>query len=232
MLRYLAMVLALTVVTVITTDAQAQIKAEAIKGELKGKEEVVEKELKKDAKYIIRLNSDDFDTYLYIRDAKNQEVAKNDDAGGSLNSALKFSPTESGKYKLVAGSFMNQGTGKYTLEIIETAELQPKGKAISKKGKITKEKTFKGLPFASHNIKMKKGSAYEINFKSEAFDPIMVIRRKGEEKPLDIDDDGGDGLNSKLLFYPSQDEEFEIMLGSLNKKEGDYTLEIQEYTGK
>lgn len=62
----------------------------------------------------IVLNSGDFDPVLTLQDAEGNEIASNDDFGGSLNSTLIVSLPSDGEYQVVATSFDGQG-GDYDL---------------------------------------------------------------------------------------------------------------------
>jgi hypothetical protein len=209
--------------------AQAQIKT--INGEMKAgqPENIEEMKLKAGDTLLLRMNSADFDTFIRIRDENNQEVAADDDGGEGLNSKLVYKVEKDGAYKIVATSFGNNGVGNYTLDIVNLGQLKSIGKPFEKASKIDgNSKTLRNLPYESHFIKMEKGKAYQIDYKSTAFDPILGVRLKGTEKFVDGDDDGGEGLNSKLLFIPTETGEYELLLGSFNKQQGDFTLTIQE----
>ena len=69
----------------------------------------------------VTMDSDDFDTYLYLLDADNQEViVVNDDFEGSLSrSRITFEVIEDVRYQVVAASFANAGSGSYSLSITQ-----------------------------------------------------------------------------------------------------------------
>ncbi len=70
-----------------------------------------------------QLGTGGLDTVLRIIDGRGQQVAQNDDApnGSSTNSAIAIDVT-AGTYFLSAGSYLEQGTGEYSLTVAFTAE--------------------------------------------------------------------------------------------------------------
>lgn len=64
----------------------------------------------------IIVTSEDFDTVLSLVGPDGEEVAFNDDFGGTLNSRIVYSVPVSGSYTVIAKSFDGQG-GDYALEV-------------------------------------------------------------------------------------------------------------------
>jgi thiol-disulfide isomerase/thioredoxin len=83
----------------------------------------------------INLRSADFDAYLRIEDSAGKQLAEDDDSGGNLDAKIVFKAPKTDTYTIIATTYANGETGKFTL----TAE--QKGKAD---GKETKE--IKKLP--------------------------------------------------------------------------------------
>ena len=67
--------------------------------------------------YEIRLNSKDFDSFLFLKDTKGKQLAHDDDSGGGLNSKLEFRAPATGVYVIIATSLGMQGSGDYDLTI-------------------------------------------------------------------------------------------------------------------
>ncbi len=61
----------------------------------------------------IDLESRDFDTYLYLL-REGTQLQRNDDGGVGLNSRIA-TPLDPGTYTIRVGSFMNRGSGQFTL---------------------------------------------------------------------------------------------------------------------
>lgn len=73
----------------------------------------------------IRLNSEDFDSYLELRSAAGSFMVSDDDGGGNLNSLIGPLTLEGGgTYIITARSLGGTSTGKYTLSFTQ-AELAP-----------------------------------------------------------------------------------------------------------
>ena len=64
----------------------------------------------------IVLTSEDFDTVLTLLGPDGEEVAFNDDFGGTLNSRIVYSAKVTGTYTVITKSFDGQG-GSYSLEV-------------------------------------------------------------------------------------------------------------------
>ena len=56
------------------------------------------------------------DPFLYLRDSTGNLLASNDDGGSGLNSRIKFTPSASGNYYLVADAY-SSSTGTYALSV-------------------------------------------------------------------------------------------------------------------
>ena len=69
-------------------------------------------------KIVLELESGDFDAYVHLMDADNNQLAHNDDvAEGNTNSRLEFIAPSSGSYTALANSLRGGATGAYTLKI-------------------------------------------------------------------------------------------------------------------
>jgi tetratricopeptide (TPR) repeat protein len=64
----------------------------------------------------IVMDSEDFDTVLTLMGPNGDEVAFNDDSGGTLNSRIIYSVPTTGNYTIVARSYSGQG-GNYNIEV-------------------------------------------------------------------------------------------------------------------
>ncbi|MBE2182065.1 MAG: PPC domain-containing protein [Anaerolineae bacterium] len=65
----------------------------------------------------ILLTSEDFDTYLELRDSGDLVIAQDDDSAGSLNSLIAFTLPSSGEFVIVARAFSDSAAGVYTLSL-------------------------------------------------------------------------------------------------------------------
>jgi thiol-disulfide isomerase/thioredoxin len=178
--------------------------------------------------YTIDLQSKKFDTLLIVRDADGKQLAVDDDGGEGLNSRLMFVAPQDGMYKLVVTAFGGRGAGEYTLTV--TTE-EP---AFSTKGKLTgddpMDRVRKDSHSKTHEVKLEGGKAYIVYLMSKSFDPYLRVE-DAEGKSLGENDDGGGGLNSKLMIRPEKGGMFKIIATSFaGGQTGDYLVSVQGLT--
>lgn len=197
-------------------------------------------ELKEGAAYTIDMVSTDFDAYLRVLDADGNELADDDDSGGNLDARVLFIPEKTATYKVVATSF-NGGTGAFDLSI-KTADFGKVVKADPKKaidakepfcltGKLVandpKDDVQQNSPHHVHLVTMKAGKTYVIDMMGSKIDSYLRVEDK-DKKQLAEDDDGGDGLNSRLTFEPTADGVYRIIVTTFDGGEGTYLLAVRE----
>jgi hypothetical protein len=181
--------------------------------------------------YQIDMTSDKFDTYLWLQDGTGKEIMKDDDSGDdgkNHNARLFFAPEAEGEYKIIAGSFGDNGKGAYTLNIQPLPEVK-----IGDKTKVTigaNDSKVKGnILFKGVAVKLEQGKTYKLDLTGDnnVIDPILAIGKPGAPKLEAIDDDGGGGLNSRIMFTPKTTGIYFVGCGSLGAKSGDLELTIQ-----
>jgi len=69
--------------------------------------------------YVFDLRSQAFDAYLRILDPNGQQVAYNDDWGGTLNSHIEYTAPTTGVYQVIASSLGGSSTGDYEFEAVQ-----------------------------------------------------------------------------------------------------------------
>lgn len=82
-------------------------------------------------------------------------------------------------------------------------------------------------PHKIHVIPMKAGKTYTIDLQSKDFDAFLRLEDAAGQQ-LAMDDDGGDGLNSRLVFQPRRNENYRIIATSLGNGTGNYILTVRE----
>jgi hypothetical protein len=153
------------------------------------------------------------DPMLGIYDSEGNQIAFNDDANMSLNSALSFTPQQSGDIFVEARAFAEDGTGRYRLAAtsgpIPTDDV---GNDASTRARITAGREVTGnIEFEGdtdwYRLSARTGQRYQITLNGasgadEALtDPLLrVLDREGNE--LAMSDDTEEGLNSALEFSP------------------------------
>lgn len=183
-------------------------------------------------RYTIRAASDDFDTILALyRTGGNEPVAENDDADGSLNSRINHTASETGTYCLRVTGYGGRAGGSYTV----SAEVAPAIAPPSNSPTRTESTAWNvfdgelsgGAP-RDYALTLREGQVAMISLESEAFDPMLEIRRASDPdgEAVDMDDDGGSGLNSFLVFSGEPGEYLVRVRGFSTSAEGAYTLKI------
>jgi hypothetical protein len=73
--------------------------------------------LEAERNYVIDLQSAQFDAYLRLEDAAGNNLARDDDSGGGLNSRINFRPQQTGFYRVIATSLGNGSIGEFNLTV-------------------------------------------------------------------------------------------------------------------
>lgn len=60
-----------------------------------------------------------WDNYLYLESPAGMVLKQDDDSGGLRNARIRFFPSESGSYRIIATTFLPGQTGTYTLTVQE-----------------------------------------------------------------------------------------------------------------
>lgn len=179
--------------------------------------------------YEIALNSSDFDAYLVVIHPDGSSY-RNDDGGSGLNSRLVTTPSSSGTMRVIARSFGRTPTGNYTLSInaSETAgggQMVPAG---TRTGTLTTNSSrFDGYRGQEFFVPVSANRSYEINLTSSDFDTYLVVFHPDGTRYTN--DDGGSGLNSRLVTTPRSSGDMRIIArGYLRDATGTFTLETQQ----
>lgn len=165
--------------------------------------------------YTIDLKSDDFDPFMRLESPGGDILKVDDDGGGDLNSRITYVPTEAGEYRIFATSL--GGGGNFTLSV----------QASKSKLALSETKELKEAS-ASHRFKAAAGKRYVIDLTSKAFDAFLRLNSPGGNE-VATDDDGGDGLNSRITFEAAENGAYEIVVTSFDGDgRGEYQLTARE----
>lgn len=152
------------------------------------------------------------DTMLGIYDAQGNQLAFNDDANGSLNSALRFVPQASGDIFVEARGYSAEATGAYRLGVsAEAIPADDAGGDASTRARASAGRTTNGnIEYEGdvdwYRFAARSGNRYQITLNAAAEnglgDPVLrVIGADGAD--LAMNDDGDGSLNSALEFTPT-----------------------------
>ncbi len=181
----------------------------------------------------IRLESDDFDAYLFAFGPGMAEAMTDDDSGGGLNSELTLQFSETGTYRIGAGALSAGSTGSYSLSVTEPLdmnELATDGRILRRgsppMGTLTAaDPVIDGKAVQAWAFTAKAGDFVTIELMSDDFDAYLYVVGPGLPEPL-TDDDGGEGLNSRLDVSFPNDGLYRVVASSLGGALGMFTLRV------
>jgi thiol-disulfide isomerase/thioredoxin len=192
--------------------------------------------------YQIDLKSMDFDAVLRLEDADGKQVAFNDDfeLGKSLDSRIVYKATKTEEYKIIA-TCLDQKTGKFTLTVVEAVggasasifkgnatELKDKDGKGRYEGELTdKDPVVRNHYYKVFTFKMEEGKTYRIDHMSDDIDAYLFLEDP-DGITLAQDDDGGDGLNSRIIHLAKKTGLYRIIPTTLPpNKTGKFILEVK-----
>lgn len=183
-------------------------------------------ELKTDSTYRFQVESagNVFRPYLRIEDEQGMALEQASASDGKP-AELTFSPLVDGKYTLVVTSVANGDTGNYALSVSRgegAATVQFNGMLANTD---PLDNVRQGCRQKVYVHKMSAGRTYTIDLEGQFDTYIRVENSKGTN--LAEDDDGGDGLNSRLTFRPTQNDSYRVIVTSCGQGAvGPYKLRI------
>lgn len=181
------------------------------------------------------------DPMLGIYDAQGNQLAFNDDSGETLNSALQYTPQQSGEVFVEARAFNTEATGAYRLAITSAA-IPPDdaGNDASTRARINSGRSVTGnIEYEGdvdwYRLSARSGQVYRIALAGAAEgglgDPMLrVLDAQGNE--LASNDDSEGSLNSALEFTPQANGNvFVEARGYADTYTGAYTLSVNGSQG-
>jgi hypothetical protein len=197
---------------------------------------VREVSLERGVPYVIDLMSPEFDAFLRIEDEAGVTIAENDDGGFGTDARLTYTPSRSGKYRVVVTTFQG-GAGNYHLHV----EKRSTERSVSPNASVVVfQESFSLRPgdpvdrlnakanAREHRMELKGGTSYSVELASNEFDAFLRIE-DDENHPLTEDDDSGGNLNAKLLFTPARTGAYRMIATSFQRGHGRYTLTVREF---
>jgi hypothetical protein len=160
----------------------------------------------------IRLESSDYDAYLYLFGPGLTETLTDDDGGSGRNSALTITFPQTGTYTVGAGALSAGAVGAYTLTVTEPVQLStlpPEERLLTlgslQHGTLTAaDPIADGRPVQVWGFEARAGQLATIDLMSTDFDSYLQVLGPGLQGTL-TDDDGGEGLDSRLQISFSAD---------------------------
>ncbi|MEZ5959642.1 MAG: PPC domain-containing protein [Hyphomonadaceae bacterium] len=152
------------------------------------------------------------DPMLSIYDAEGNQLAFNDDANGTLNSALRYAPSQNGVVFVEARAFSSEATGAYRLGV-SSEDVPPDDAAndSSTRARANAGRTTNGnIEYEGdvdwYRFSARTGNSYRVTLAGAGDNPLgdpvlRVLDRDGNE--LAVNDDSDGSLNSALEFIPA-----------------------------
>jgi hypothetical protein len=185
---------------------------------------------------VITMESSEIDTYLILEAPDGSVVAEDDDGADGFNSRIRTRLPQTGSYTIWAGSFGGDETGSYTLTVEESdpsdrPDLESISFGETREGFIDEGDSSDPVdgdlaePVA---LEAESGMQAEISMESSELDTYLILEAPDGTIAAE-NDDGGSGLNSRILTELSQTGTYTIWAGSYGGSEvGRYTLSVTE----
>lgn len=184
-------------------------------------------EAQRGERYRVSVQSDDFDTYLIVNGP--DDNLENDDGGNGTNSELTFAADRRDTWEVVVTSYAEGETGEYTL-VVERLDGggdvdHGSGRLRQEYGRLERSDAMldSGEYFDEYRFEGRRGQRVILELESDDFDAYLILLSPDEEQTED--DDGGNGLNSRIDTVLSENGEYRVMVTTFAEDEdGDYLL--------
>ena len=175
---------------------------------------------------------------IYTTDGHLIPGTANDDGGAGRNSVVDFIAPESARYFIAAGAHF-QHTGEYRLSVEAVTDDYPAttatGAVVKVGGSATGEIEAPGDTdwFA---VELITGREYQLDLegwrtdRGTLEDPYLLGIYAADGTLIDgtTDDDGGEGLNSRVSFEAPESGTYYIAAGAYDEHTGDYLLSVED----
>lgn len=193
--------------------------------------------------YRVTLRSTDFDAYLAVGAHAGPECGDcdtDDDGGGGTDAGLRFRPERAGVYEIRANSYGGDETGRYTLVLEDEGVVAPADTVVAPGtvvfnrplvGRLehTDEKSQNGAYVDTYTFAGQAGDVLVITLESADFDAYVKLGsvEHGACRPLQADDNGAGGTNSRLRVRLPRTGDVHIHVSSRRRGGmGAYTLTV------
>ena len=190
----------------------------------------------------IDMQSTDLDSYLILQDQNGNELQRNDDfASGGLNSRIQYTLPYSGMYRVMTMSYRTSGVmfGSYTVSVTGSGMVaQPMGQVTSGQiaiGQMMQSQLTAGSPvnsdgrrYALWTFMGSAGQYVTIDMQSTDIDSYLMLQDQNGNQ-LQLNDDGGGALNSRIQYTLPYSGMYRLMTMSLatsGRVFGTYTLSL------
>jgi len=192
----------------------------------------------------IDMQSTDLDSYLILQDQNGNELQRNDDGGGGLNSRINFTLPYSGVYRIMAMSFRTSGVifGNYTLSVaggptmggpmvqnlanpsgvVGTIQVGQQAQGVLSAA----DARYNSKPFQAYNFQCTAGQTFQMSILSNWDNYALVFDPMGNE--VAHDDDSGGNLNARLSYTCQVTGTYRLAVSafSTSTTPGPYTMQV------
>jgi hypothetical protein len=188
----------------------------------------------------LTLTSTAFDAYLEVWPADGEADGpewSDDDSLSGTDARLRFT-APAGDWIVRARGFESEALGPYSLALTERPPAprapRPTGARIGRSvnGDLSDRdpETEDGVRYDAYSLRLREGERVLITLRSDAFDPMLQVGQGtgGDFVELAVNDDDGQGLNSRLVFQAPSSGEFLIRVTPVGNDDGAYVLTLAE----
>lgn len=167
---------------------------------------------------------------IYRRDAnRGLPLSRDDDSGGYPDALLDFRAPRGDAYAIRVVSYHERG-GRYTLRIEHLARPSLPALEAVNPGRFDNSaaRDAGGAHYRDHSIELAAGQQVLLRLDAADFDALLRVYPAGGETgaPVATDDDGGEGLNSMLLFRAPRAGRYTVRATQLSHGDGPWTLRM------
>lgn len=167
--------------------------------------------------FTIHMDSDEFDTYLFVRGPGGVSVDNDDRASGNTNSTVEVTFAAAGTATVVATSYRAGETGAYRLGLQRGARVDVAAQRLPagewQRGALASSDPTRpgGQHLHTWRFEGRRGDHVLLDLESDAFDTFLILRGPGgfHEENDDIDLGGGN-LNSRVRAVLPADGEYRV----------------------
>ena len=187
----------------------------------------------------IDLMSADFDAYLYLKDQNGQTIAHDDDGGGGHNARIVQTLSYTGTYQIYANTLSRGETGSFTLQLRQAsgqmaqetgggmAQQIPIGTQVNGELTAADPTLSDGSHYKLFTFQGTANQTVQIDLVSTAFDAYLYLRDQSGTA-LAHDDDGGGGLNARIVQTLPYTGLYQIVANTLQSGQyGAFSLSLQ-----
>lgn len=193
--------------------------------------------------YLVTLRSQQFDAYLSVGPTAGAECIgcrTDDDGAGGTDAVVRFATPAAGIYEIRANSYDDDATGRYLLTLEDEgvaplpdsageAVVVEAGARIEGRLDAGDEQMGNGAFTDTYIYHGRAGETIVVTLRSSDFDTVVAVGRPGHSgcRPMDSDDDGAGGTDSKIKITFSDGAPYHIHVRTASPQgRGAYTLTV------